>query len=51
MSIDSAAKCEIRADLQRVFETLYGQEGDDFLKCIVTGDETWVHYYTPETKK
>jgi histone-lysine N-methyltransferase SETMAR len=26
-------------------------EGDGFLGRIVTGDETWVHYHKPETKK
>jgi len=26
-------------------------EGDGFLGRTVTGDETWVHYYLPETKK
>jgi histone-lysine N-methyltransferase SETMAR len=26
-------------------------EGDGFLGIIVTGDETWVHYHQPETKK
>ena len=26
-------------------------EGDGFLERIVTGDETWVHYHQPETKK
>ena len=26
-------------------------EGDGFLGRIVTGDETWVHYHQPETKK
>jgi hypothetical protein len=29
------------------FET----EGDGFLEKIVTGNETWVHYHQPETKK
>jgi histone-lysine N-methyltransferase SETMAR len=28
-----------------------GTEGDGFLRRIVTGDETWVHYHQPETKK
>ena len=23
---------------------------DDFLLCLVTVDETWVHYYEPENK-
>jgi hypothetical protein len=26
------------------------EEGDNFLKLIVTGDENWVHHYQPETK-
>ena len=26
-------------------------EVDGFLGRIVTGDETWVHYHQPETKK
>jgi len=28
----------------------YGHEGDNFLNHIITGDETWVHHYEPETK-
>ncbi len=28
--------------------TRYEHEGFDFLKCIVTGDESWFHYWTPE---
>jgi hypothetical protein len=26
-------------------------EGNNFLKQFVTGDETWVHLYQPETKR
>jgi [histone H3]-lysine36 N-dimethyltransferase SETMAR len=29
----------------------YNLEGDAFLQRIVTGDESWVHYYEPETKR
>lgn len=29
----------------------YHEEGDDFLGQIVTGDETWVAYVTPESKQ
>ena len=29
----------------------YEEEGEEFLAKIVTGDETWVHYDTPETKR
>jgi histone-lysine N-methyltransferase SETMAR len=34
-------------ELLKRFET----EGDGLLGRIVMGDETWVHYYQPETKK
>lgn len=29
----------------------YHKDGEDLLESIVTGDETWVQYYTPETKR
>ena len=29
----------------------YRHEGDDFLLRIVTGDESWFHYFEPETKR
>jgi hypothetical protein len=35
------------ADLLEWYEFL----GDDFLDSIVTGDETWVHHYKPESKQ
>ena len=27
------------------------KEGEDFLKKIITSDETWVHHYDPENKR
>jgi hypothetical protein len=33
------------------FLTCYAQEGDEFLDCIATGDETWVFHHTPESKQ
>ena len=33
------------------FLTLCAQEGDEFLDSIVTGDETWVFHYPPESKQ
>ncbi len=35
------------ASLLQQFE----DEGDAFLKSIVTKDETWVHYFNPETQQ
>jgi len=29
----------------------YREEGDNFLQQIVTGDETWIHHYEPESKR
>jgi len=29
----------------------YNREGNNFLNCIITGDENWVHHYEPETKR
>jgi len=29
----------------------YHEEGDNFLQQIVTGDETWIHHYEPESKQ
>src|SRR3954464_9766479 len=29
----------------------FSAEGEKFLERMVTGDETWVHHYTPETKR
>lgn len=31
--------------------TRYNEQGDDFLNRIVTGDESWIHFWTPETKQ
>ncbi|GFR05533.1 histone-lysine N-methyltransferase SETMAR [Trichonephila clavata] len=28
----------------------YHEDGNDFLFRIVTGDETWIHHFTPESK-
>jgi hypothetical protein len=29
----------------------YHEEGDNFLKWIITGDETWVNHYQQQTKQ
>jgi hypothetical protein len=35
----------------REFLQAYKTDGKEFLDSIITGDETWVHYTTPETKQ
>jgi hypothetical protein len=35
----------------RAFLTCYHSEGEEFLACIVMGDQTWVDYYEPESKR
>lgn len=35
----------------RQFLERFEQEGEKFIDSIVTGDETWVAHYTPETKR
>ena len=37
-------------DLKRCLE-LFKRGGKDFLRQYVTMDETWIHDYTPETKR
>jgi hypothetical protein len=29
----------------------YEDEGEDKLNLIIAGDESWVHYYHPESKR
>lgn len=40
-----------RVAASREFLQSHATDGEDFLDSIVTGDETWVHYTTPETKE
>ena len=41
------ARLEVCTQLLQRFKT----EGDNFLSCIITGDETWVYQYEPESKR
>ena len=40
-----------RVECSREFLDLCGDNKDEVLNRIVTGDETWVHYYEPESKQ
>ncbi|XP_035211475.1 histone-lysine N-methyltransferase SETMAR-like [Stegodyphus dumicola] len=40
-----------RVDSSHEFLRRYGDEKNNFLDSIVTGDETWAFHFTPETKQ
>lgn len=40
-----------RLTMARVFLSLYEEQGNDFLDCIVTGNETCISHHTPENKQ
>ncbi len=42
---------EYRAFVCEQWKQRYFEEGDDFLKKIITCDESWIHFYDPETKR
>ena len=39
-----------RASVYSALLKWFRSKEDDFLSCLVTVDETWVHYYEPENK-
>jgi histone-lysine N-methyltransferase SETMAR len=45
------AELKGRVDACQELLKCFESEGDGFLGRIVMGDETWVHYHQPETKK
>ncbi|UYV61530.1 hypothetical protein LAZ67_1005174, partial [Cordylochernes scorpioides] len=40
-----------RMEAARAFLEMHQRDGDQLLSRIVTGDESWVHHSTPETKR
>lgn len=40
----------VRSEIAGRLLDRFQQEGEAFLKCIVTCDETWLHHYTVELK-
>ncbi|UYV72795.1 hypothetical protein LAZ67_10000753 [Cordylochernes scorpioides] len=40
-----------RVEAAQKFLDCHETDGEEFMDSIVTGDETWVHYTTPETKE
>ena len=43
-------KCK-RVEICQCLLSCYNNEGKEFLSRTVTGDETWVHHYEPESKR
>jgi histone-lysine N-methyltransferase SETMAR len=43
-------KCN-RLTICRILLNCCHQEGDAFLRCIITGDKTWIYHYVPESKR
>ena len=41
----------MRVDIYQKHLDHYGNERDIFLDRIITGDETWIHHYEPESKQ
>ena len=41
----------IRMDMSRECLSLYQKNPAEFLRRLITVDETWVHHHTPETKQ
>ena len=42
---------QTRVDICQKYLDRFGNERDIFLDRIITGDETWVHHYEPESKR
>ncbi|GFR96971.1 histone-lysine N-methyltransferase SETMAR [Elysia marginata] len=40
-----------RVQICRELFAKFDEDGEDFLRQIVTGDESWVHHYDPESKQ
>ena len=43
-------KCR-RVEICQTLLNRYSNEGEEFMGRIVAGDETWVHHYSPESKR
>lgn len=41
----------VRVNLCQEYIDRYSEEGDQFLNSIITCDETWVHFFEPESKQ
>ena len=40
-----------RMEICQTLLNRYNNEGEEFLSRVVTGNESWVHHYSPETKR
>jgi len=47
----TAFQKQARVDISKENLELFSEDNDHFLSRIVTGDETWIHHWDPETKQ
>ena len=47
----TAQQKQTRAESSLALLHLYNESPEDFISRVVTGDETWVHHYDPESKQ
>ena len=40
-----------RVTILKQYLEIFQRNLDEFLRRFITVDETWIHYFTPETKK
>lgn len=51
LATDRGTQKESNGPLLATFFAVYAIEGEDMINRIITGDESWVHYYEPESKR
>ena len=44
------AQMGVRVKMCHDYHRKYKEEGDNFLNRVITCDETWIHFYEPESK-
>ena len=45
------AQMGVRVKMCHEYHRKYKEEGDNFLNRVITCDETWIHFYEPESKR
>lgn len=47
----TAEQKKIRVQTSKAILDMYEEDPENFLDNIITGDETWIHYWNPESKQ